>query len=119
MAKIRILVADDHALVREGITAILRLHDDLEVVAEAADGKETIRKAFSRYISPRLADRIIADAGAGNDLFGTAQRAHVVALFADLRGFTRLTESNEVGAVVAMSTKSNSGCAAKSSAASV
>jgi two-component system response regulator NreC len=45
MARIRILVADDHALVREGITAILKLHDDLEVTAEAADGKETIRKA--------------------------------------------------------------------------
>lgn len=45
MAKIRILVADDHALVREGIIAILKLHEDVEVVAEAADGKETIRKA--------------------------------------------------------------------------
>jgi DNA-binding NarL/FixJ family response regulator len=31
MPRIRILVADDHALVREGITAILRLHEDLEV----------------------------------------------------------------------------------------
>jgi DNA-binding NarL/FixJ family response regulator len=45
MAKIRILVADDHALVREGIIAILRLHGDLEVSAEAADGKEAIQKA--------------------------------------------------------------------------
>ena len=45
MAKIRILVADDHALVREGIIAILRLHGDLEVAAEAADGKEAIQKA--------------------------------------------------------------------------
>src|SRR5512143_2023855 len=45
MAKIRILVADDHALVREGIIAILKLHGDLEVAAEAADGKEAIQKA--------------------------------------------------------------------------
>ena len=45
MAKISILVADDHALVREGIIAILRLHGDLEVAAEAADGKEAIQKA--------------------------------------------------------------------------
>jgi len=42
MAKIRILVADDHALVREGIIAILRLHGDLEVATEAADGKEAL-----------------------------------------------------------------------------
>lgn len=46
MAKIRILIADDHALVREGIRALLKLHDDVDVVAEAADGKETIEKAL-------------------------------------------------------------------------
>lgn len=46
MPRIRILVADDHALVREGITAILRLHEDLEVAGEAADGKEAIQKAM-------------------------------------------------------------------------
>ena len=45
MQRIRILVADDHALVREGITAIMKLQEDLEVAGEAADGKETIRKA--------------------------------------------------------------------------
>ena len=42
MAKIRILIADDHALVREGIRALLSLCDDLEVVGEAADGREAI-----------------------------------------------------------------------------
>ena len=42
MAKIRILIADDHALVREGIHALLSLCDDLEVVGEASDGKEAI-----------------------------------------------------------------------------
>ena len=45
MAKIRILVADDHALVREGIRALLSLCDDLEVVGEAADGQEAIEAA--------------------------------------------------------------------------
>jgi DNA-binding NarL/FixJ family response regulator len=45
MGRIRILVADDHALVREGIVALLRRHDDVEVVAEAQDGKETVQKA--------------------------------------------------------------------------
>jgi DNA-binding NarL/FixJ family response regulator len=42
LPKIRILVADDHALVREGIHALLSLCDDLEVVGEAGDGKEAI-----------------------------------------------------------------------------
>lgn len=46
MSKTRILVADDHALVREGIIALLKLHDDIEVLDEAADGRETIEKAL-------------------------------------------------------------------------
>ncbi|MBI5904679.1 MAG: response regulator transcription factor [Deltaproteobacteria bacterium] len=46
MPRVRILVADDHALVREGIIAILKLHEDLEVAGEAADGKEAVQKAM-------------------------------------------------------------------------
>ncbi len=44
MGKIRVLIADDHSLVREGISAFLRMCDDIEVVGEAADGKEAIEK---------------------------------------------------------------------------
>ncbi len=40
--KIKVLVADDHALFREGITALLAAYDDLEVVGEAGDGREAI-----------------------------------------------------------------------------
>jgi class 3 adenylate cyclase len=70
------------------------------LAAEIHD-KETIRKTFSRYISPRLADRIIAESGDA-PFANEAQRINVVALFADLRGFSRLTETLEVGKVVAM-----------------
>ena len=45
MGKTTILVADDHALVREGIIALLTRHEDIEVLAEAADGKEAVDKA--------------------------------------------------------------------------
>lgn len=45
MPRTRIVIADDHSLVREGITALLKLHDDVEIVGEAADGKEAIEKA--------------------------------------------------------------------------
>ncbi|HEX8948896.1 MAG TPA: response regulator transcription factor [Dissulfurispiraceae bacterium] len=44
MSKTRVLIADDHALVREGIAAFLKLCDDIEVVAEASDGLEAIQK---------------------------------------------------------------------------
>ncbi len=44
MAKIRVLVVDDHTLVRDGITALLQLAPDIEVVGEASDGKEALAK---------------------------------------------------------------------------
>ena len=45
MPKTTVLIADDHALVREGIIAFLKLCDDIEVVAEASDGLEAVEKA--------------------------------------------------------------------------
>ncbi|HWR73621.1 MAG TPA: response regulator transcription factor, partial [Nitrospirota bacterium] len=44
MQKKKVLIADDHALVREGIAAFLKLCDDVEVVGEASDGLEAIEK---------------------------------------------------------------------------
>jgi DNA-binding NarL/FixJ family response regulator len=40
--KTRILIADDHAILREGVRALLATADDIEVVGEAADGREAI-----------------------------------------------------------------------------
>lgn len=42
---IRILIADDHTLLRQGIRNVLLLEPDFEVVGEAADGEEAVRKA--------------------------------------------------------------------------
>jgi DNA-binding NarL/FixJ family response regulator len=42
---IRVLVADDHPVVRGGIVALLSAADDIEVVAEASDGLEAVRLA--------------------------------------------------------------------------
>ena len=41
----RILVADDHEVVRSGVRAILEAHEGWEVVAEAKDGKDAVKKA--------------------------------------------------------------------------
>ncbi len=46
MDKIRILLADDHAVLRAGLRALLNTEPDMEVVGEAADGEETLRKAL-------------------------------------------------------------------------
>lgn len=50
MNKIRVLIADDHTLVRDGIRALLALASDIEVVAEAANGKEAVEK--TREMAP-------------------------------------------------------------------
>ena len=45
MAKIRILLADDHAVLRAGLKLLLSAQPDIEVVGEAADGGEAMAKA--------------------------------------------------------------------------
>lgn len=46
MSKIRIVLGDDHTLVRQGVRKILEDQPDWEVVAEAADGRESVRKTL-------------------------------------------------------------------------
>jgi DNA-binding NarL/FixJ family response regulator len=43
---VRVLVADDQAIVRDGLATVLGLADDVEVVGEAADGEEAVRLAL-------------------------------------------------------------------------
>jgi DNA-binding NarL/FixJ family response regulator len=44
---IRVLLVDDHAMVRRGMRDFLGLHDDIEIVGEAADGSEAIDRALT------------------------------------------------------------------------
>jgi len=52
----RILVADDHEIVRRGLTLVLNDEPDLEVVAEAADGEEAVRRALQDDIHLAILD---------------------------------------------------------------
>lgn len=58
MKKIKVLVVDDHTLVRDGIRALLSLAADIEVVGEAANGKEALQKV--RQLAP---DVVLMDLG--------------------------------------------------------
>lgn len=63
MPKIRIMTVDDHALVREGIIALLKRYDDVEVVGEASSGSEAIDAA--RKLRPDIILMDIAMPGLG------------------------------------------------------
>jgi DNA-binding NarL/FixJ family response regulator len=46
MVKIRVLLADDHTIVRKGLRALLEEEEDITVVGEAGDGREALDKTF-------------------------------------------------------------------------
>jgi two-component system, NarL family, response regulator NreC len=46
MSAVRILLADDHTLVREGLRRILEAQPGWQVIAEAADGREAVRRSL-------------------------------------------------------------------------
>ena len=63
MSKIRVLLADDHAILREGVRALLALCDDIEVVGEAVDGRSAVDA--TRTLDPDVVVMDIAMPGLG------------------------------------------------------
>jgi two-component system response regulator NreC len=58
MKKIKVLIVDDHTIVRDGICALLALAGDIEVVGEATNGKDALNKV--RAVHP---DVVVMDIG--------------------------------------------------------
>lgn len=56
MSRIRILLADDHVLLREGTRELLEREEDLRVVAEAGDGEEAVRLTASQRPDVAIVD---------------------------------------------------------------
>lgn len=67
--KIRVLVADDHALVREGVRKVLALDPGIEVVGEAASGEEVLARIKDKDIDLLLLDLLMPGLS-GVDLIG-------------------------------------------------
>jgi len=56
MGRIRVLIADDHAVLRAGLRVLIGAQPDMEVVAEAADGDEALRKTVETRPDVALVD---------------------------------------------------------------
>jgi DNA-binding NarL/FixJ family response regulator len=61
--RLRVVIADDHPLFREGVVHSLSLEEDIEVVAEAANGKEAVRLATELLPDIVVMDLSMPDAG--------------------------------------------------------
>ena len=71
----RILLADDHAVVRRGLRLVLEGEPDLRVVAEAGDGAEAVERGLQRGRRPRGARHL----DAAHDRAAGGARAHLAA----------------------------------------
>lgn len=63
MSSIRVLIADDHAILRDGVRALLSMSEDITVVGEAANGQEAVELA--RRLAPDVILMDIAMPGLG------------------------------------------------------
>ena len=57
--KIRVLICDDHAVVRQGLTAFLQVQDDIEVAGEASDGAQAQQQAAALHPDVILMDLVM------------------------------------------------------------
>ena len=78
-ASIRILLVDDHEIMREGLCALLSKQSDVKVVGQAADGREALKMVMD--LSP---DIVIMDIGMPN-LNGIEATRQIITQFPDIK----------------------------------
>jgi DNA-binding NarL/FixJ family response regulator len=74
VAEIRVLIADDHAVVRQGLRTFLELQDDIEVVADVGDGGAALEAAAEHQPDVVLMDLVMPGVG-GVDAIGRLREA--------------------------------------------
>lgn len=97
---IRVLLVDDHAVVREGLRAFLEVQDEIEVVGEAEDGEQAVAAAARLNPDVILMDLVMPNldgVGAMRQLRDSAVRARVVVLTSFLED-ERLLPAIQAGA---------------------
>ena len=86
---LRILLADDHGIIRQGLRSLLEKEPDIEVVAEAEDGREAIH--LVRQVLPDIA---VMDITMPN-LNGVEATAHIRSEFPDVKVIALSMHSNK------------------------
>jgi DNA-binding NarL/FixJ family response regulator len=99
---IRVLVVDDHAMVRAGLASVLRGSGDIEVVAEAADGQAAVAEAIGTAPDVVLMDLsmpVLDGVGATRAVLEAVPATRVVVLtsFSDRDRVQRALEAGAVG----------------------
>lgn len=87
----RVVLVDDHVLIRKGIGLLLGQYEDVEVVGEASDGAEAIQLAHA--LQP---DCIFMDVSIPNGLDGFSAAAEIKKTFPNIK-IIMLTMHNEIG----------------------
>lgn len=85
LRKIKVIIADDHPIVREGLRKLLLLEDDIDVVGEACDGRDLLDKATESQPDVILLDLRMPNLdglGALQTLQHTGSKARVIILTA-------------------------------------
>lgn len=98
---IRVVIADDHAIMREGLAMLMQTRSDIEVVGQAGDGAEAVALATGQPVDVVLMDvsmPVMDGVAATRQLYEAAPDVAVVMLttFADSR---KVMDSLEAGAV--------------------
>jgi DNA-binding NarL/FixJ family response regulator len=89
MAKLRILLADDHAVLREGLAMLINAQPDMEVVAQASNGREAVRLAKETAIDLAVLDISMPDLGGAQ----AAQQIRECCAHTRVLALTRHTET--------------------------
>lgn len=100
MSPIRVLICDDHFMVRQGLRTYFELQDDLEVVGEASDGRQGVAMAKATKPDVVLMDLMMPELdgqGALEALKGTGARVIILTSFLDADKALACIEAGAMG----------------------
>jgi len=89
------------------VASLMRLHEaraalEAARIASEVQRREHVQRTFERYVSPKLVRAILAGKYEPDELLARQERVDAVALFVDLRGFTRMSERLDSDTVVGL-----------------